>query len=103
MGYFTRTVFLLNCFAIKTANNFKMLFKNVIGQQEIKTRFLANIKSGRVSHAQLFLGETGFGTLALALAYAQYLNCTNRQENDSCGICESCKKMETLEHPDLHF
>ena len=39
----------------------------------------------------------------MALAYAQYINCTARHDGDSCGECPSCRKMEELAHPDLHF
>lgn len=69
------------------------------------------IDSGRVSHAQMFLGPTNSGSLALAIAYAQYLNCENRQHYgegeelraDSCGQCPNCRKYEELMHTDLHF
>ncbi|MCR4829368.1 MAG: hypothetical protein K5864_07900 [Bacteroidales bacterium] len=73
------------------------------------------IDSGRVSHAQLFLGDSTSGSLALAIAYAQYLNCEHRQHYDtaaghpdalradSCGECPSCKKYEQLVHSDLHL
>jgi DNA polymerase-3 subunit delta' len=39
----------------------------------------------------------------LAIAYAQYIACTNKQEWDSCGLCPSCRKFEKLSHPDLHL
>ncbi len=39
----------------------------------------------------------------MALAYAQFINCTNKLDNDSCGECPSCIKYEKLIHPDLHF
>ncbi|MEA3445768.1 MAG: DNA polymerase III subunit delta' [Bacteroidota bacterium] len=80
-----------------------MQFKKIIGQEKVKQHLIRSVKENRVSHAQLFTGASGVGKLALALAYAQYVNCTNRQENDSCGTCLSCKKMEKLIHPDLHF
>ena len=38
-----------------------------------------------------------------ALAFAQYLNCQDRQADDSCGVCSSCVKYSKLIHPDLHF
>jgi len=64
---------------------------------------MQSVKDERVSHAQLFAGPPGTGKLALAIAYAQYVACTNRQESDSCGECPSCKKYKKLIHPDLHF
>jgi len=80
-----------------------MLFKQVIGQENVKKRLIQTVSSQRVSHAQLFLGPEGSGKLPLALAYAQYINCQNRQEDDSCGHCPSCIKFNKLIHPDLHF
>lgn len=80
-----------------------MLFSQIIGQEDIKKKLIQSVKENRVAHAQLFLGPEGTGKLALAIAYAQYINCTNRQENDSCGQCPSCKKFNSLAHPDLHF
>lgn len=80
-----------------------MFFKEVIGQDATKHRLIQSVKDERVSHAQLFAGTEGTGKLALAIAYAQYVACTNRQETDSCGECPSCKKFRKLIHPDLHF
>lgn len=80
-----------------------MLFADVIGHDDLKKRLIQSVKDNRVSHAQLFLGPEGSGKMPLALAYAQYINCTNRSESDSCGVCPSCKKFMSLTHPDLHF
>ncbi len=80
-----------------------MFFRQVIGQENIKKSLLQSVKDSRVSHAQLFAGSDGSGNLALALAYARYVSCRNKQEGDSCGECPSCKKYSKLIHPDLHF
>ncbi|MCJ8208268.1 hypothetical protein MUY27_01020 [Mucilaginibacter sp. RS28] len=80
-----------------------MQFKEIVGQQAVKQRLVNSVKENRVSHAQLFLGPEGSGALALAVAYAQYLSCENRQPEDSCGECASCRKYQKLMHPDLHF
>ena len=80
-----------------------MQFSEVIGQQDVKQRLLQTVGSNRVSHAQLFLGPEGSGNLALAIAYAQYISCESRSEEDSCGSCPSCIKYNNLAHPDLHF
>ena len=80
-----------------------MFFRDIIGQTAIKNRFIQAINESRVSHAQLFAGPEGSGNLALALAYAQYVACSDKQDHDSCGTCPSCKKYARLIHPDLHF
>lgn len=80
-----------------------MNFEKIPGQKEIKSKLLRSVKEERVSHAQLFAGPEGCGSMALALAYARYVSCENRSDFDSCGACKSCVKYEKLIHPDLHF
>ena len=80
-----------------------MRFSEVIGQRELKRHLVRGVDTGRVSHAQLFTGRPGAGALPLALAYVQYLNCTNRRDGDSCGECPNCRQIAGLAHPDLHF
>jgi DNA polymerase III subunit delta' len=80
-----------------------MNFSQIPGQKEIIVKLIRSVKEERVSHAQLFTGPEGCGSMALALAYATYISCENRTEKDSCGICKSCIKYEKMIHPDLHF
>ncbi len=80
-----------------------MLFQEVIGQNAIKEQLIQSVFENRVSHAQLFLGPEGSGSFALALAYAQFISCSERTKTDSCGNCASCRKYNKLIHPDLHF
>ena len=80
-----------------------MQFSDITGQREIKEHLIQTVIENRVSHAQLFLGPEGSGSLALALAYAQFISCQDRQPKDSCGECSSCRKYKKLIHPDLHF
>lgn len=80
-----------------------MLFSEIIGQQDIKQRFIRSVKEQRIPHALMLRGPEGVGKLALAIAYAQYICCENRGEDDSCGSCPSCVKFKKLAHPDLHF
>ena len=61
------------------------------------------MREGHIPHAQLFTGISGIGKLQLALAYAQYLNCPHRTDEDSCGTCPTCLQYSRLQHPDLHF
>jgi DNA polymerase-3 subunit delta' len=80
-----------------------MFFKDVIGQQEIKRRLIQSVKDGYIPHARMISGPEGVGKMVLALAYARYLSCTQRGEDDACGVCLSCIKYNKLVHPDLHF
>lgn len=80
-----------------------MQFNDVIGQHAIKKRLIESVSQNRLSHALLFSGDQGVGKLAMALAFAQYINCPNRTETDSCGECPSCKKSKKLIHPDIHY
>ena len=80
-----------------------MRFADIIGQNALKRHLAESVDRGRISHAQLFTGAAGTGALPLAIAYAQYLNCPNRHDGDSCGECPSCQQTAALAHPDLHF
>jgi len=80
-----------------------LLFKDIIGQEATKRQLRQAVREGRIPHAQLFTGISGIGKLQLALAYAQYLNCPHRTEDDSCGMCPTCLQYQHLQHPDLHF
>lgn len=80
-----------------------MKFSAIPGQKETIDKLICSVREGRVSHAQLFSGPEGCGSLPLALAYAQYVSCENRSDKDSCGSCKSCVKYEKMIHPDLHF
>ncbi|MCD6556964.1 MAG: DNA polymerase III subunit delta [Bacteroidales bacterium] len=80
-----------------------MFFKDIAGHKAIKQKLIGAVQQNRVSHALLFSGPEGNGKLSLAIAFAQYLSCENKSENDSCGTCSSCLKYQKLIHPDLHF
>ena len=103
-----------------------MRFNDVIGQLEVKDHLVQMVEHNRLSHALLFLGKEGAGALPLALAFAQYIVCTdaatetietsdlfsiaaefqkqvNEKASDSCGICPACIKSNKLIHPDIHY
>ena len=80
-----------------------MQFSEILGQEYIKNHLATSATSGRIPHAQLFVGPEGCGTLPLAIAYAQYLLCGNWNQENTSGN-EACNlKFKNLSHPDLHF
>lgn len=80
-----------------------MYFRDIIGLHDVKKHLIDSVQRGLVPHARIFYGPEGVGKLPLAIAYARYLNCENRQPEDACGECPSCQKFDKLAHPDLHF
>jgi len=108
-----------------------MQFSDIIGQSTVKQQLAEMVQHNRLSHALLFLGKEGSGSLPLALAFAQYVVCEKVNKNqpgvrsqesgpslfvepeiktsnfklqtDSCGICSACTKAAQLVHPDIHF
>ncbi len=80
-----------------------MQFSDILGQEHIKSHLIKSASSGRIPHAQLFVGPDGCGTLPMAIAYAQYILCKNSGSENSDGN-ESCNlKFNSISHPDLHF
>ncbi|MCR6719418.1 MAG: hypothetical protein NVV59_03800 [Chitinophagaceae bacterium] len=102
-----------------------MHFKDIIGQDHLKTELPELLQDNRLAHALIFLGKEGSGALPLALAFAQFVVCekvngrsaeaagpslfgdepatTPARLTDSCGVCPSCQKAAKLVHPDIHF
>ncbi len=80
-----------------------MLFSEILGQDYIKNHLTTSALSGRIPHAQLFVGPEGSGTLSMAIAYAQFILCQNVGVENAGGT-DSCNlKFQSFSHPDLHF
>jgi len=75
-----------------------MKFSEILGQEHLKNHLMKSTDNGRISHAQLFVGNEGSGTLPTAIAYAQYILCSTSIDKEACAL-----KCEKLMHPDLHF
>ncbi len=75
-----------------------MDFKQIIGQEERIAYLKKTVDTQRIPHAQLFVGNEGSGTLAIAIAYATYIICASHKQPEKCR-----KKCEILQHPDMHF
>lgn len=80
-----------------------MLFSEVIGQQPVKDFLIQSVKQNRLSHALIFQAPEGAGGLPMALAFAQYIVCVDKQADDACGQCGPCKRAAQFIHPDIHF
>jgi DNA polymerase-3 subunit delta' len=104
-----------------------MLFRDVIGQQDLKKNLLDMLAQNRLSHALLFLGNEGSGALPLALAFANYILLPKNSTPEPAGLFgepelsafkspstaaeadtwmeeqPGYRKLKEMVHPDLHF
>lgn len=80
-----------------------MTFSSIPGLEETKSKLTTSVSSNHIAHALLFAGKEGSLNLPLALAFAQYLHCTDKKDNDACGTCPACSKSLKYIHPDTHF
>jgi DNA polymerase-3 subunit delta' len=76
------------------------MWHRVIGQQRVKNILLSALRTERLPHAYLFVGNEGVGKDAMAIELARVLQCEKKGEV-SCDSCPSCVKMNSLQHPDV--
>ena len=60
-----------------------------------------SFEHGRIAHAYLFEGDKGTGKHELSLWLAQRLFCQQVREEEPCGNCVQCKRIEMGEHPNV--
>jgi len=80
-----------------------MLFGQLKNHEEINRILRKEVINNCIPHAQLFVEDSNDSALPLALAFSTFVFCKKKSDNDSCGRCSSCRKMITLNHPDIHF
>lgn len=78
-----------------------MQFKNLIGQTQAKTILLRTVNLNQLPKSYLFSGPEGVGKWVAALALTAYLNCRNRAVGDSCGECQPCRQIKSLQYPNM--
>lgn len=79
-----------------------MGFQRIPGQEQAKRMLQNGLRSGKVSHAYIFQGPAGTGKKAAALAFAKALLCERNQE-DGCGECLACRKVQSGNHTGVHM
>ncbi len=80
-----------------------MNFSLIAGHRHNIERLKKMLKTGRIPHGILFTGPEGIGKRLAAVSLAAALNCGDKKEDGGCGLCGSCKKLRTGNHPTVRF
>lgn len=78
-----------------------MTFESIIGQERAIRLLSRMLHNDRLAHALLFTGIDGIGRQTTAKALAMALNCANPVGESACGMCRSCQKAISGNHPDV--
>ncbi|HET6862515.1 MAG TPA: hypothetical protein VFH91_05690, partial [Pyrinomonadaceae bacterium] len=75
------------------------MFSELVGNDRVKTALKKMLVSERLPGALLFTGEEGIGKKLFALEIARALNCRTPVDQEGCGKCGSCTRIEKINYP----
>jgi len=83
-----------------------LCFTQLLGQEKAKQLLRRSLATGRVPHGYIFKGPEGVGKRLFARGVAATINCREtkqpgRSGGAACGVCSSCKKFRSSNHPDF--
>ena len=69
-------------------------FDDVVGQPHITETLKTQVRTGRTSHAYLFIGTRGTGKTTCAKILAKAVNCENPIDGNPCNACRVCRGID---------
>jgi DNA polymerase-3 subunit gamma/tau len=76
-------------------------FSELVGQDQVKEVLIKSFEKSSISHAYIFSGSRGTGKTTTARIFAKMLNCLSESNEKPCGICQSCRAIDTSSHLDV--
>lgn len=70
--------------------------------EELMKNLIESVHGGKSSHAYIFEGEKGLGTLEAARLFAAALTCSNTSISP-CGTCQTCIESKADTNPDIIY
>jgi DNA polymerase III delta' subunit len=77
-----------------------MAFKDITGNDRVKTILRKSLQQGRLPNSILFFGPDGVGKAQAALVLAKALNCLDLKD-DACEKCRNCLAVNAGNFPDV--
>jgi DNA polymerase III subunit delta' len=75
---------------------------DIFGQEAAIETIRQAYAADRLPHGVMFAGPAGVGKATTARALATLFLCEKPKAGAACGRCESCRVMESANHPDFH-
>jgi DNA polymerase-3 subunit gamma/tau len=69
-------------------------FDDVVGQPHITETLKTQVRTGRTSHAYLFIGTRGTGKTSCAKILAKAVNCEHPVDGNPCNACRVCRGID---------
>ncbi len=80
-----------------------MKFSDITGHARQIENLRNMVDNNKIPHALLLHGLPGVGKMRVTRALLSYICCENRFNGDSCGVCPSCRQVNSLNLPDIHY
>lgn len=77
------------------------MWSEILGHKKQIDQLKKALATRKIPNAYLFCGLKGIGKSTAALVFAQALFCEKSPE--ACGVCVSCTKIKSRQHPDVFF
>ena len=77
------------------------MFREILGNEEIKKILENSIKTQKISHSYMFIGQSGIGKFMMAKELAKAVLCQGEQK--PCDNCEACVKFDGENNPDIQI
>jgi len=82
-------------------NEAPLCYSQLFGQEKAKLLISKALAANRLPHGYIFKGPEGVGKRLYGRGLAAALNCRDTKRIGACGICSSCKKYRSMNHPDF--
>lgn len=82
--------------------HFHIRWEAILGHARQKEELRRLLAGGRLPHALLFTGPEGVGKKLLGRVLAAAVLCEQPAGGAPCGLCPSCRAMESASHPDYY-